>query len=160
MREQPTKVGRIPATSVVSIRADLWLLVARTCLSAVFLFSGFSKLFDTTSSLAEMQAFGLPPQLALVGTVTVQILAGLAVLLGSASRLGALILAAFTAAATLVGHQFWVAPPAAFTRELTIALEHLAIIGGFLLLTVTGPGRLRIATPLDRLDRFWRAPVA
>lgn len=132
------------------------LLIVRICLSAVFLYSGLTKLLDPAAGLAEMRAFGLPlPAFALAGTIVLQLAGGMAILAGTAARTSALMLAAFTLAATLLAHDFWNSPAAAFTRQLTVALEHLAIVGGLLLLSATGPGGLRIATPLDRLDGAW-----
>src|SRR3546814_1362196 len=49
--------------------------------------------------------------------------------------LAALGLAAFTVIATLIGHPFWTFEGADFQRQLTTALEHLAVVGGFLALT-------------------------
>ena len=58
--------------------------------------------------------------------------------------IGAVILLLFTAVAT-----YWVHNPLGrtgedFRRETTISLEHLAIIGGLLLIAVTGPGTLAL----------------
>jgi uncharacterized membrane protein YphA (DoxX/SURF4 family) len=50
--------------------------------------------------------------------------------------LGALVLAAFTVAATVVGHRFWLRRGAEFRHELTTSLEHVAIVGGLLLLSL------------------------
>jgi putative oxidoreductase len=62
------------------------------------------------------------------------------VLLGFFAREGAVVLLLFTIIAT-----YWVHNPIGrtgddFRRETTISLEHLAIIGGLLLIAVTGPG--------------------
>jgi uncharacterized membrane protein YphA (DoxX/SURF4 family) len=40
----------------------------------------------------------------------------------------------FTAAATVLGHRFWLLKGKAAQQELTTSLEHLAIIGGLILL--------------------------
>jgi putative oxidoreductase len=49
---------------------------------------------------------------------------------------GALLLAGFTIAATLLGHRFWLRRRSEFHHELTTNLEHVAIVGGLLLLSV------------------------
>jgi putative oxidoreductase len=59
--------------------------------------------------------------------------------------LGALVLLAFTAAATLMGHRFWTMRGIAFRESLTTALEHLAIMGGLLLIAAAGPGRFALS---------------
>ena len=48
----------------------------------------------------------------------------------------ALLLAGFTVAATLLGHRFWLRRGAEFRLELTTSLEHVAIVGGLLLLSL------------------------
>lgn len=132
------------------------MLVVRILLSAVFLYSGITKLLAFDAGLAEMQALDIPfPPLALAATILLQLVGGVALLAGTAARTAALALAGFTLAATLIAHDFWTSPAGEFPRQLTVALEHLAIIGGLLLLSATGPGRLRIATPLDRVDDLW-----
>jgi putative oxidoreductase len=56
----------------------------------------------------ELKNFQLPcPAFALAATIGVQLCGGLMVLSGFHTRPGALLLFAFTGAATLVGHRFW-----------------------------------------------------
>jgi putative oxidoreductase len=126
--------------------ADILFLLARVFLSGVFIFSGIEKLFFWREGVEELKAFRLPfPALALAVTVAVQLGAGTMVLLGFHARPGALVLFAFTAAATLMGHRFWTMRGIAFRKSLTTALEHLAIMGGFLLIAAAGPGRFALS---------------
>lgn len=116
-------------------------LAARICLSAVFLYSGLTKLLDLPAAYQEVVGLGLPfPWAALAVTLAVQLAGGLMVLLGWHARLGAFILAAFTIVATLWAHGFWSLSGPERVRQLTVSLEHLAIVGGFILIMVRGPG--------------------
>lgn len=128
-----------------TIPNDTLLLVARLCLGAVFVYSGATKLFDWGGTLAEFGGLGLPmvPAAAAI-TIAVQLVAGIGVALGWQTRAMALALALFTVAATLVGHRFWAMTGVEFQRQFTTALEHLAIVGGFVLLAALGPGRLSL----------------
>ena len=111
--------------------------IARLCLAAVFLYSGVDKLWHWRSSIEEVRSDGLPWPAAFAGaTVFTQLVGGILVATGFFAWLGALLLAGFTAAATLVGHRFWLRHGAEFRRELTTSLEHVAIVGGLLLLSV------------------------
>jgi len=111
--------------------------IARLCLAAVFLYSGIDKLWHWRSSIEEVRSDGLPWPAAFVGaTVFTQLVGGILVATDFFAWLGALLLAGFTAAATLVGHRFWLRHGAEFRRELTTSLEHVAIVGGLLLLSV------------------------
>ena len=111
------------------------LLIARLCLAAVFLYSGVDKLWHWRSSIEEVKSNGLPwPAVFAGATVFTQLVGGCLVAIGLLAWLGALLLAGFTVAATLLGHRFWLRRGAEFRHELTTSLEHVAIVGGLLLL--------------------------
>jgi uncharacterized membrane protein YphA (DoxX/SURF4 family) len=61
---------------------------------------------------------------------------GFLVATGFFAWLGALLLAGFTIAATLLGHRFWLRRGTEFRHELTTSLDHVAIVGGLLLLSL------------------------
>jgi uncharacterized membrane protein YphA (DoxX/SURF4 family) len=112
-------------------------LIARLCLAAVFLYSGVDKLWHWRSSIEEVRSDGLPWPAAFAGaTVFTQLVGGFLVATGFFAWLGALLLAGFTIAATLLGHRFWLRRGTEFRHELTTSLEHVAIVGGLLLLSL------------------------
>jgi putative oxidoreductase len=124
---------------------DLGLLAARVMLSLVFLVSGLDKALHWSAGLAEIAAAGLPfPPVLLAATVVTQLIGGLAVALGLWTRLGALALAGFTVVATVLFHDFWNATGAAWQHQATTFMEHVAIVGGFLMVVVVGPGSLSL----------------
>ena len=111
------------------------LPIARLCLAIVFLYSGVDKLWHWRSSIEEVRNDGLPWPAAFAGaTVFTQLVGGCLVATGFFAWLGALLLAGFTVAATLVGHRFWLRRGSEFAHELTTSLEHVAIVGGLVLL--------------------------
>ena len=94
------------------------LLIAGICLP--FLFSAFAKLADFDGAVAECSAAGLPlPALVAALTIALQLGASAAVvaLPGAYAAAGALALAFFTVAATLLVHR----------RDTRILVEHLSI---------------------------------
>jgi uncharacterized membrane protein YphA (DoxX/SURF4 family) len=110
-------------------------LIARLCLAAVFLYSGVDKLWHWRSSIEEVRSDGLPwPASFAAATVFTQLVGGCLVATGFFAWLGALLLAGFTVAATLLGHRFWLRRGTEFRHELTTSLEHVAIVGGLVLL--------------------------
>jgi uncharacterized membrane protein YphA (DoxX/SURF4 family) len=111
--------------------------IALFCLAAVFLYSGVDKLWHWRSSVEEVRGDGLPWPAAFAGaTVFTQLVGGCLVATGLLAWLGALLLAGFTVAATLLGHRFWLRRGAEFRHELTTSLEHVAIVGGLVLLSL------------------------
>ncbi|WP_115718329.1 DoxX family protein [Gallaecimonas mangrovi] len=122
---------------------NLYLLMVRCCLSAVFLFSGVDKVLQWTQAQQEVAALGLPmPSLLALATIVVQLLGGLLVLLGVYLRLGCLLLMSFTVLATLLAH--WPLGAPSPIMALTTSLEHVAILGGFAALMLLGPGAYRL----------------
>ncbi len=125
-------------------------LLARFCLSFVYLWSGVTKAFHPSAGKAEIAALGLPyPALLLPLTVACQICGGLMVLVGFWARLGALALLGFTVIATLLAHGTRGLTGEKRQQQQTTAFEHLAIVGGFLFVVVHGAGRLSV----DNLPR-------
>lgn len=124
---------------------DVLLLLARIGLSAVFLYSGLDKLAHWPDAVDEAKGLGLPlPTLAMAVTVSVQLAGGLSVLLGIWARFGAALLLLFTVTVTLIAHWPFGVDAAVLRQQLTLCLEHLAIVGGFLALIAAGAGRLGI----------------
>jgi putative oxidoreductase len=79
-------------------------LLARFCLSFVFLWSGVSKTLHPEAGRAEIAALGLPnPAFFLPLTIACQICGGLMVLLGFWARLGALLARLHRDRATAIG---------------------------------------------------------
>jgi len=130
----------IAGNQLVRGASAAWLLAARLCLAAVFLYSGATKLVFWSVGMEEFVALGLTmPALALAATIALQIGAGTALAIGWRSKQAAPVLAAFTIVATLIGHPFWEFEGVDFHRQLTTTLEHLAIVGGLVAIAAVGP---------------------
>jgi len=116
------------------------ILLGRILLAVIFVFSGFGKLTDIGGTAGYFGSVGLPvPTLTAWVVGLVELLGGLAVLVGFKTRIAALVLAVFTLAATLVAHT-----NVSDQVQLLMALKNLAIIGGFLALAAHGAGKISI----------------
>ncbi len=124
---------------------DALLLAARVLLGAIFVQSGFGKLMALGGFIAGLESQGVP-MAAVMGTIgaLVEAFGGLAVVLGAWTRLAALLVAAFTVAATLIAHRYWDAAPEAMKMQQIQFMKNVAIIGGFLALVAAGGGRFSI----------------
>jgi uncharacterized membrane protein YphA (DoxX/SURF4 family) len=119
---------------MLSSLAPYGLPMARLLLAAVFLYSGADKLRHWGAGVAEVTELGLPwPAGFAAATIATQLIGGLSVALGLGAAIGAALLAGFTVAATLLGHRFWLLHGQPAQREFTTALEHVAIVGGLVL---------------------------
>jgi putative oxidoreductase len=120
---------------------DVMLLVARICVAAVYLYSGIDKIVNWPWSIAFINGLRLPrASLVLTGTIIVQLIGAATILSGFHAREGAWLLLIFTVVATLVAHNPIGLKGEEFRRQMTLSLEHLAIVGGLLLIAVVGPG--------------------
>jgi putative oxidoreductase len=116
------------------IASNLSLLTGRAMLSAMFIMAGFSKLGGYAGTAAYMESFGLPGML-LPAVIALEIGGGLAILVGLQTRLAALALGAFTLIAAIVFHSDFSQP-----MQSILFSKNIAVVGGFLLLSVQGPG--------------------
>lgn len=115
--------------------------LGRLALVALFLPAGLSKISGFEGTVGYINSVGLP--LAAVGAVIaiiVEVGGGLALLTGFFARPAALILALFTAVASVIFHAYWAVPAEqAFVQQLFF-YKNLAVIGGLLILAAYGPG--------------------
>lgn len=123
--------------------AARWVEYLALCgLAAVFVYSGVDKLLHFSAAAREFASVGLQPAAPLVAATIVSQLGGSLLLFTHRFKaIGALLLAGFTAAATLVAHRFWEMPPTRYVPELNAFLEHLGLIGGFLLVALIAARR-------------------
>jgi putative oxidoreductase len=121
---------------------DEVILVARILLIVLFLVFGWGKLANYAATVDSMTRTGapLPPVAALIAIV-VEVFIALTVILGLWTRPLALLLALYTLATALIGHHFWTMEGPARTANAINFYKNISIIGGFLLLYVTGAGR-------------------
>ncbi|TPI40995.1 DoxX family protein [Mesorhizobium sp. B3-1-9] len=116
------------------------ILLGRILLAAIFLLSGFGKLTAISGTAGYFGAMGLPvPTVTAVVVGLIELLGGLAVLLGFQTRIAAWVLAIFTIATALVAHTGW-----ADQNQMIHFMKNLAITGGFLLLASSGAGAYSI----------------
>lgn len=112
---------------------------AHVALAAPFVVSGLSKLFDFAGATAEVRALtGFEPAwIGAIAVIATQLLGSLLLLIGGRwTRVGALLLSLFVAAATLVAHAWWTKSGVDRFRDVNAFWEHVAIIGGLALAAI------------------------
>lgn len=113
---------------------NLILFIGRLLLAHIFLLSGLQKIVAYAAIAGFMESRGIS-SLLLPVVIGAEILGGLSLILGFATRLGAGGLALFTfLAAVLIHNDF------SQQAEIIAFQKNLAIAGGLLILMVRGPG--------------------
>ncbi|OLL32346.1 quinol oxidase [Burkholderia sp. SRS-W-2-2016] len=122
------------------------IFIARLALSVLFLWSGVMKLLGYAGFVSYLQSKGVPfVQVAAPIATAVEVLGGLLLVIGFKVRPLALFMAVYTVATAVLGHDFWnVVDPAAQHNMVIHFWKNIGIAGGFLLLFVTGAGRMSI----------------
>ncbi|MGN6146342.1 MAG: DoxX family protein [Mesorhizobium sp.] len=128
------------AASGTASNSSLAILVGRVLLSILFILAGYSKLTDIAGTAGWFGSIGLPmPTVTTVVVGLVELLGGLAVLIGFQTRIAAIVLALFTLGATAVAHLDFSQAGNALMLQ-----KNLGLTGGFLLLAALGAGAYSI----------------
>ncbi|WP_225766698.1 DoxX family protein [Inquilinus sp. Marseille-Q2685] len=112
-------------------------VLARVVLTFVFWSSGLAKLVDFSASAAVMEGFGLTPGWAVnAATLALQLGASLAIVANRCVWPAAGALAVFTLLTIPVAHPFWAKEGEDAFCDMTVALEHVSLIGGLALAAI------------------------
>ena len=131
--------------SLLDGQRDFILLLARILLMILFVLSGWSKLTGFEGTVGYMTSLGAPvPMLAAAIAVIMELLVGILLILGFYTRPLALLFALFVLGTALIGHPFWNMVEPERSANMTQFLKNLGIIGGLLLLTLSGAGRFSL----------------
>lgn len=121
------------------------LLLARVLLSLLFILFGWKKMTAIPATMAAMVHLSVPyPEMAAMIAIIVELFGGLALLLGFFTRPLALIFAVYTLATGILGHPFWHMDEMVAYQASINFYKNVSIVGGFLLLALTGPGKFSL----------------
>jgi putative oxidoreductase len=125
--------------------SDELILAARLLLATLFLIFGWRKLRDFSGTVSQMAQLGVPTPVLAAGVATfMELPVTFAVAVGAFSRPSALLLFLYTLGTALIGHRYWTMTGADYVDSMDSFYKNLSIMGGFLLLYVTGPGKYSI----------------
>jgi len=124
---------------------DEVILAARFLLATLFLIFGWRKLKDYSGTVSQMVQLGAPmPVLAAAVATFMELPVAFAVAVGAFVRPSALLMFFYTLGTALIGHRYWTATGADRVDAMDGFYKNLSIMGGFLLLYLTGAGRYSI----------------
>ena len=115
-------------------------LIGRTLMAAIFLISGLGKIAAPAGTIGYIASAGLPfPKLGLAIAVFVEVVGGIALIVGYRTRIVAAVLAIFCVATAFCFH-FNLADQNQFMHFL----KNIAMVGGLLQIAAFGAGRFSL----------------
>lgn len=116
-------------------------LVGRVLLAAFFVPAGFGKIAGFAGTVGYATAMGLPlPQVGVAIALVVEIVGGLALLVGFQTRYAALALAFFTLVASYFFHGYWALPADQQMMQQLMFFKNIGVVGGLLAFAAHGAG--------------------
>jgi putative oxidoreductase len=116
-------------------------LAGRLLLAALFLPAGINTLMGFEGTVGYIGSVGLPmPAVAAVIAIVIEIVAPLALIAGYGTRIAALVLAVFTAVATVLFHNYWAMPADQQFIQQLMFFKNMGVVGGLLVLGAWGAG--------------------
>jgi putative oxidoreductase len=124
---------------------DEVILAARIFLATLFLIFGWRKLTDYSDTVSQMVQDGVSvPVLATTVAIFMELPVAFAVAIGAFTRPSAVLLALYTLGTSLIEHRYWTTAGSNQVAIMEGFYKNLSIIGGFLLLYITGAGKYSI----------------
>ena len=124
---------------------DALILASRLLLTTLFLIFGWRKLRDFSGTVSQMVELRVPlPRLAAAVATFMELPVAFAVAVGAFTRPSALLMLLYTLGTALIGHHYWTVTGADQVDSMDGFYKNLSIMGGFLLLFITGAGRYSI----------------
>ena len=121
---------------------DVLLLIARILLMALFVIFGWDKFLNFSGTVSYMESVGLQfATLASASALIMELVVGVAILLGFYTRPLAFLLCLYTLITALLGHRFWALTGGLRLDTMIHFYKNMGIAGGLLLLCLTGPGK-------------------
>lgn len=120
-------------------------LIGRICLAWLYVPAGWGKIAGFSGTVGYVASAGLPfPPAMVVIAILIELVGGLALLVGYKARWAAAALALFTIVAALGFHNYWTMPPEKAGMQKINFDKNIAIFGGLLFVVAFGAGRFSI----------------
>jgi putative oxidoreductase len=128
-------------------RKDVPLLLARIFLMVLFVIFGGQKLAGFSGAVGYMSSTGVPaPAFATVIAIVIEVVAGIAILVGFYTRPLALLMALYVLGTGFIGHHYWTMSGVEHAENMINFYKNVSITGGLLALCAAGPGRYSFDT--------------
>ena len=112
--------------------------IGRVFIALIFVMSGLNKMGDYANTAGWMDAMGVPGGLLPV-VIVLEVLGGLAIIIGWQTRIASFLLAGFCLLSALLFHN-----NLGDQNEMIQFMKNVAMAGGFLFLTAHGAGKFSL----------------
>jgi len=130
---------------MINSMSDVIILAARLLLATLFLIFGWRKLRDYSGTVSQLVELRAPvPVVAAAVSIFMELPVALAVAVGAFARASALLLAVYALGTAFIGHRYWTKAGADKIDSMDGFYKDLSILGGFLLLYITGAGKYSV----------------
>jgi putative oxidoreductase len=121
--------------------------MGRVLMSSIFLVSAVLKLTTFPYYVGMLAERGLPlPTVAIAGAAVVELLGGLAILVGFKTRIASWLLFVYLIPTSILFHNYWALQGALRAEMEAHFFKNMAIMGGLLFLAMWGPGAYSLDT--------------
>jgi len=130
----------LPSADALAVRwGDALLLTGRILLAWLFLASGYGALNNLAGTAAYLSSLGVSPPVPLAWfTAIFELVLGVALVLGLATRYAALAAFAWVLITIVTAHRYWTYPAAQRGGRYVNFLKNLSIVGGALSVVAGG----------------------
>jgi putative oxidoreductase len=149
MQTPSTASWLTPADRVAAQWGDALLVVARIFIGWIFIRYGWEQLSDLPKFADGLARRGVPGFMAYIAG-PIDMLGGIALVLGLGTRYVAPVMLVFTIVATLISHSFWSLPVEQVRNQEAHFWRNVTLLGGLILLFVHGAGRFALDRMLAR----------
>lgn len=135
---------------------DVLDLLARFCLSAIFIFEAYDSISFFGKTKKTMSAYGIEwnQDFLLSCVIAVLVIGAILILIGYYANIGAFLVLLYMVPITFIVYSFWNDPADVQRIQSIMFMKNVAIIGGLLLLIVNGTGKYSV----KRLIHVLRLP--
>jgi len=121
----------------------LMTLLGRALIAIIFVMAGIGKFVNPDQTAAYIATQHLPyPLLLTYAAASLETVAGLMVLLGYRTRLGAFFIFLFIIPTTFIFHDFWTFDKEQVEIQMSLFLQNGSIMGGLLYIMAYGAGKI------------------
>jgi putative oxidoreductase len=144
-RRKRATIRESNGSAMISDINDVAILVARLFLAPLFLIFGWRKLRDYPGTVKQMVQDRVPTPILATGiAIFMEIPVAFAIAVGAFTRPAAALFVLYTLGTSLIEHRYWTVKGAGWLESMESFYKNLAIMGGFLLLYITGAGKYSV----------------